>query len=175
MLQSVLLILLIIAAFWGLAHLKRKPPEVRRKLFLRSAMGAIIVLLITMVVTGRMHWLFALIGALLPFVRGLFGIGLQLLPLWLRRKQSDNQQNHDQKAHDSSAQSPLNKTALDIREAMDILGLEGDIHKGDISVTMINDAHRRLIQKMHPDRGGSDYLAAKINQARDLLLSITKH
>ena len=57
-----------------------------------------------------------------------------------------------------------NLSELSEKEAYEILGLEADASKEDIV-----KAHKRLIQRLHPDRGGSDYLAAKINAAKDKL------
>ncbi|CAH8293016.1 unnamed protein product [Schistosoma turkestanicum] len=52
------------------------------------------------------------------------------------------------------------------REAALILGVSQQSNKNKI-----RDAHRRIMLLNHPDKGGSPYLAAKINQAKDVLES----
>ena len=57
------------------------------------------------------------------------------------------------------------ETTLTRAKALEILGLE----EGADTDTIVA-AHRRLIRAVHPDRGGSSYLAVQLNRARDFLL-----
>lgn len=61
----------------------------------------------------------------------------------------------------ASASSP----AMTEEEALRILGLAPGA-----SAEEIKAAHRRIIEQIHPDHGGTDYLAAKVNLAKDFLL-----
>lgn len=60
---------------------------------------------------------------------------------------------------------PDRSGAMAREEAFSILGLQAGA-----TPEQIKEAHRRLMLRVHPDHGGSTYLAAKINQAKDLLL-----
>lgn len=54
-------------------------------------------------------------------------------------------------------------------EALSVLGLQEGCTSNDI-----REAHRRMMKSAHPDAGGSDYLAAKVNEAKDVLLGKAK-
>lgn len=57
------------------------------------------------------------------------------------------------------------KAKMDRKEAIEILGLKD----GPLLRNKLKDAHRHIMLANHPDRGGSPYLASKINEAKDLL------
>jgi hypothetical protein len=86
------------------------------------------------------------------------GDSLRVLESWLDRNRETWREAADQAR-------PTTGGSMNREEALDILGLTESADRQDII-----DAHRKLIQKLHPDRGGSTYLAAKLNEAKDLLL-----
>jgi len=91
--------------------------------------------------------------------------GLPLLEAYLDRRFSgwreDAQGDRDTRTRTHAQAGVMTKD-----EAYQILGL-----KPGASLEEIRHAHRTLIKKLHPDQGGSSYLAARVNQAREVLLS----
>ncbi len=85
-----------------------------------------------------------------------------LLESYLDRAHPDWRAQAHQAGPSSSGPAP---GAMPEDEALMVLGLTKGASRDDIKA-----AYRRLMTQLHPDRGGSDYLAAKINAAKDVLL-----
>lgn len=116
-------------------------------LFLAALMLALTVALFLLAVTGRLPAAIGILVALWPLATG----------LWMRRKRLK-----DASAPGQAAPPPA---PLSRGEALQVLGLPPDADENAIRA-----AHRTLIAKLHPDHDGSGWLAARINQARDILL-----
>lgn len=117
--------------------------------FLVTIAAVLIIALFYMAVTGRLPAALGLLVALWPILAG-------LIRMWLRRKE---EKMYSDKAG-GSGRKPMGK-----EEALDILGLKEDATPEDI-----RQAYKKLMRKVHPDNEGSDWMAAKLNQARDFLL-----
>ena len=94
---------------------------------------------------------------------------LQLLEAYLDRRMPtwrDDAQTDTGAGQATSAQPG----AMTEQEAYEILGLEPTAGTADI-----RKAHRRLMQSVHPDVGGSAFLAQRINEAKDFLLTLHKN
>jgi len=110
---------------------------------------------------GKLHWLAAVGAALLPFIRRAFGL-LRYLP-WARQAFNAYQGTKNQAGAGSAA--GRGTAQMDVAQAREILGLGTHPTRDEVI-----SAHKRLMQKVHPDRGGSTYLAQQLNEAKVTLL-----
>ncbi|MCB1490817.1 MAG: DnaJ domain-containing protein [Rhodobiaceae bacterium] len=91
---------------------------------------------------------------------------LALLETYLDRTHPDWRADwHDEETEADRRERARSGGPMTREEARAILGVEVGV-----SADEIRRAHRQLMKRFHPDHGGSDYLAAKINEAKDTLL-----
>jgi DnaJ-domain-containing protein 1 len=155
-----LLLAIIILVFYSLRQFLKTPAEVISLMLKKAAVCLLIMVVLFLAVTGRLNWVFALIGVLFACALRILPFLARYLPqlhrLWVMFSANKSQ----------SSKAGGNKTEkMSIKEAYDILGLDSSASKQQII-----SSHKKLMQKIHPDRGGTDYLAAQINQAKEVLL-----
>ena len=88
-----------------------------------------------------------------------------LLMAYLDRREPLWRENAQAGATAGSSRGGWSTGKMTEEEAYQILGVQPGASAKDIGL-----AHRSLMKKLHPDQGGSTYLAARVNEAKDVLL-----
>ena len=103
---------------------------------------------------------------LLDEIGGTDSQGAALLEAYLDRRSKGWRERRSAGTSKEKAREPRDANGgMSRKEAYDVLDL-----KPGATEDAIRAAHRRLMMKLHPDRGGSTYLASRINEAKDVLL-----
>ena len=131
----------------------------RKKMIMWSILSAVIGILLILAVTGHLNIITAAIAGAVAMIPRVLPL-LRHIPLFARYFQPPGSQQPG-----GNQQTAARNGQMDRDEAMEVLGLKPGFTREDVI-----QAHRRMMQKVHPDRGGSDYLAAQINRAKDVLL-----
>jgi hypothetical protein len=146
----------LVRLLWGSAQ-----PDRYTTLITVAAVGLVLGLAL-LAATGRLHWLAAVAAAVAPFLRR--GVRLVRYLPWV----SSLMGSLGNKAHagtHGNAGGARHNGSMSRADALEILGLGSQPTRDEIVA-----AHRRLIQKLHPDRGGSTFLARQLNEAKRRLL-----
>lgn len=163
MIQIYLVLLFSIIVYFALRAFLKTSSVAVAKAIRKILLGLGGLVIIFLIATGRLNWLFALIGILIAYISRLMPVLLRYAPylhrLWFEFVAS--KQGASQRQSTSGSNGKMTPA-----EAYEVLGLKMGASEQDIIA-----AHRKLMQKIHPDRGGSNYLAAKINLAKKILLN----
>jgi len=145
-----ILIVLIITAYFLRHGYQKQPQELRSRWLTTRALWALAIVLIIAAATGRFHPIAALSSPILPILWQLYNRFSSP-----RRVEDSNR---------SSASQNTNSEQMSRERALKILGLT----EGFTDEELV-EAHRTLIARCHPDKGGNDFLASEINAAFDIL------
>jgi len=156
-----LIIGLVLLGLLGWALLPQSPTArrtFRRWSILLALAGAALLL-----VRVGFPWLAVGGAALLSLLRFAGPTLLRLLPLWLAHRMQTHRPQPGNATQEPKRARPEEMTRV---RALEILNLAEGASREDVL-----RAHRELIKRVHPDRGGSSCLASQVNRARDVLLS----
>jgi hypothetical protein len=148
-------ILLLLTVVLARRYINAAPADKQKSRKIDVLLIALTLVLLVLTLIQRMHWLGITIPVLIMAGRKLVKL---LLPIFHHDK-TENASTENRSPPDSMSPGKMNEV-----EALNILGLQNPYTHDEVT-----EAHRKLIQKLHPDRGGNDYLAAKINEAKALL------
>lgn len=103
--------------------------------------------------------------ALFAFYEEIDGDSRDLLAAYLDRRLPGWREHAQGDAAAGGGAGPANGGKMTEKEAYQILGIQPGAN-----ADAVTRAHRALIKKLHPDQGGTTYLAARVNEAKDVLL-----
>ena len=151
MLNLLILILVLLACYFkAKQYIETSPPEELRNRKITVLLFGIVLVMLVLTLTGRVHWIGVVFAAVFTLARHLI---MMLLPMLLK------------KGMDASIVPNENREEMTKAKACEVLGLKEPFSRKDVI-----EAHRKLIQKLHPDQGGNDYLASQLNLAKEELL-----
>lgn len=153
-------LLLMALIYWTFPPVSASARRQIRRWSIRIGIAVVLLVLLRL----GLPWLAVIGTALVAVLRFSMPLLVRLLPLWFLRRA--NTGNAGMPGSGGAAPGFRRPPDMTRAHALEVLDLAEGASRDEIM-----RAYKELIKKVHPDRGGSSYLAAEVNRARDVLLS----